>query len=237
MVNFSNTHIIVLAAGSGSRFGAPLPKQFCTLGDRPVVMHTIDNLRKAAPGAEITLVISPSMESFWTQLCAKYGFTSPNICHGGASRFESSAKAIASLPADIGVVMIHDAARPFTTRRLLEDLHKALDTPGCHGAIPAIPVTDSLRIVGPDGISRAVDRGAFRSVQTPQAFPFHLIKQAFDTADPDATFTDDASVMEAAGMGNFILTKGDTGNIKITNPTDMAVATLFMQSFKVEQPC
>lgn len=226
---FADTHIIILAAGSGSRFGAPLPKQFCDLGGRPVLMYTIDNMRIAAPGATLTLVLSADMIPLWESLCSRHDFQSPPIAAGGRSRFESTLNALRQTANDCRIIMVHDGARPFPTPGMLADLRQALDSPGCQGAIPAVAVTDSLRQVEPDGRSHAVDRAAFRAVQTPQAFPAALLRKAFETCDTaPRLLTDDASVMEAAGFNRFTLTPGDPDNIKITNPGDLAIAGLYV---------
>lgn len=229
-MRFDDTHIIILAAGSGTRFGAPLPKQFCLLEGRPVVMHTIDRMRTNAQGASMSLALSADMLPLWHDLCRIHGFDSPEVCIGGSSRFESTARALASAPSDRRIIMVHDAARPFTTPAMLTALHDCFASGNCQGAIPAIPVTDSLRRYDADGSSEAVDRSAFRSVQTPQAFPADLLREAFDRCSAmSGPYTDDASVMEAAGFTNFVLTPGDVRNIKITNPDDIAIAAIFLR--------
>ncbi len=79
-------HVIIVAAGTGSRFGADVPKQFCVLAGKPVLMHAIDRFRSIIPEAAITLVLSESMKDFWDELCGKYGFESPEIVARGATR-------------------------------------------------------------------------------------------------------------------------------------------------------
>lgn len=228
-MNFADTHIIILAAGSGARFGASLPKQFCDLDGKPVLMQTIDNMRRAAPGATITLVLSATMEAMWKEMCSTHGFASPQVVYGGATRYHSTANALGCVKDGCRIVMVHDGARPFPTPSMLAGLHDALDDPDCDGAIPAVPVTDTLRHIEPDGSSHAVDRSSYRAVQTPQAFPAEKLLNAFATCDvPAEKLTDDASVMEAAGFGRFVLTVGDVHNIKITNPGDLDIAGIFL---------
>lgn len=219
-------HIIV-AAGSGSRFGAALPKQFCMMGERPVVMETIDRMRRfGGEDAEVILVISPEMDGAWRQMCAERGFLSPAVVYGGATRWESVRNALAHpAAAAASVITVHDGARPLLTAPLLA---RVLDiAPDAAGNIPAVAVTDSLRRIGPGGSSAAVDRSEFRAVQTPQAFRGDLLRRAYRLPySPE--FTDDASVMEAAGFTRLDIVEGHPANIKITHPGDIEIAMVHL---------
>ncbi|MDE5554663.1 MAG: 2-C-methyl-D-erythritol 4-phosphate cytidylyltransferase [Muribaculaceae bacterium] len=223
-----SVEIIIVAAGSGLRYGAPLPKQFCELAGRPVVMHTVDRLRHIMPDANITLVISRDMSDLWSDLCSKHSFASPEIAFGGATRWESVRNAIAAGSPEADIIMVHDAVRPLVTSEMIDSIKQAMSDSDVDGAIPAVPVTDSLRVVGADGSSVSIDRSPMRAVQTPQAFKAMLLRKAYSMPYQDS-FTDDASVMESAGFGNLKLTKGSPSNIKITNPGDIAVAELLMK--------
>ena len=220
--------IIIVAAGSGLRYGAPLPKQFCLLAGRPLLMHTIDRLRSLLPEAGLTIVISRDMADFWQKLCSDYKFRSPRIVFGGSSRWESVRNAISSSDEKADIIMVHDGVRPLVDSNIINGLTEALDDPDVDGAIPTIPVTDSLRAIRADGLSESVDRSIMRAVQTPQAFRANCLRQAYSLPYRDS-FTDDASVMEAAGFSNLRLTGGSASNIKITNPGDIAVAELLMK--------
>lgn len=218
--------IIVVAAGSGTRFGSALPKQFCQIEGRPTVMRAIDNLRAACPDARILLVISPDQAERWTYLCNLHHFDSPAIVCGGDTRWQSVKNALAAVSdvADSDIIMVHDGARPFPTAAMLDVLVKAFDDPAVQGAVPVVPVTDSLcRLVDGGPASVAVDRSALRAAQTPQAFRAALLLQAYE-CPYESSFTDDASVMQAAGFDNVILTPGSPSNIKITHPLDIAIA-------------
>ncbi|MCC8071186.1 MAG: 2-C-methyl-D-erythritol 4-phosphate cytidylyltransferase [Bacteroidales bacterium] len=219
---------IVVAAGSGSRFGANLPKQFCLLEGRPVVMHTIDRLRHYGQGGEVVLVLSAAFEEPWREMCQEHGFVSPRVVRGGSTRWESVKNAIESLPADADIITVHDGARPLVTEALMHNVLGALQR-GAAGAIPVVPVTDSLRRVRLDGESTAMPRSAFRSVQTPQGFQGAVLREAYK--QPFAhTFTDDASVVEALGEYPLQLVDGDWRNIKITYPLDIEVAKVYLHS-------
>lgn len=229
-------YIIVVAAGTGSRFGSAIPKQFCLLDGRPVVMHTIDSLRASAPGAPILLIISKEMEPLWRGLCSEYGFDSPEIAYGGATRWESVKNGLDAIPAETSpgtIVLIHDGARPLVDAQTVKGVAAAaLNT---DGAIPAVPVTDSLRQLLEDGVrSEAVDRADFRAVQTPQGFALWRLREAY-SLPYDPSFTDDASVMAAAGFHNIMLVKGSSDNIKITNPRDIAIAEAILKFDRSEK--
>lgn len=224
----SKVHAIIVAAGSGSRFGGPLPKQFMPLGGIPVVMRAIARLRQAIEGLSDTIVLSKTEIERWNKLCEENSFKSPKIVVGGATRFESVKNALNSVPEDTDIVLVHDGARPLPTVGLVENLMNAFDRIDVQGAIPAVPVTDSLRIVYENGESEAVERAKYRAVQTPQAFRKHLLMDAYDHATCPENFTDDASVMEFSGYKNLVIIDGDSKNIKITNPFDISIAEVFL---------
>lgn len=221
-------HIIIVAAGSGLRFGAPLPKQFLPLRGLPVVMHTINAFRNSLADFSETLVISPGENDRWEALCKEYDFTSPQTVFGGSTRFESVRNALSHVPEEAEIVMVHDGARPFPSPAMLQRIEREFGRPSVQGVIPAVPVTDSLRKLTVDGMSKAVDRSCYVAVQTPQAFRKSLLIDAYARANSDRGFTDDASVMEAAGYDSLIIVEGDSQNIKITNPGDIEIASAIL---------
>lgn len=226
-----NTYIIIVAAGSGSRFGAELPKQFCDMAGRPVLMHTIDNLRLARPGAELILVLSPDGEKIWRELCERCSYVSPQVVMGGATRWESVRNGLQAIPPDAAphsTVLIHDGARPLVDKATVSRVCGA--TLNTDGAIPVIPVSDSLRQLDEDEVSsEPVDRSRFRAVQTPQGFSLWRLREAY-ALPYEESFTDDASVLAAAGFRNITLVKGSVDNIKITNPRDILFAEAILAS-------
>lgn len=221
-------HSIIVAAGSGSRFGGPLPKQFLPLDGIPVAMRAVQSLRNALPGCSDSIVLSSSEMERWKHLCNEHGFSSPRIVAGGKTRFESVRNALAELQPDVDVVLVHDGARPFPSPEMIERIIGAFVDAEIQGVIPAIPVTDSLRVILPAGKSESVDRSLFRAVQTPQAFRCGLLKKAYAAAVSPDGFTDDASVMEAAGYTKLKLVDGDPVNFKITNPRDLSIASALL---------
>ncbi len=223
-MNAQHIYNIIVAAGSGSRFGAALPKQYCLMNDRPVLMHTIENMRRALPQSQIVLVLNRDFVDYWTELCEKYSFISPKVVEGGDTRWQSVKNAIDEIPADTQVITVHDGARPIVDSMMVERLISALDD--AVGAIPVVSVTDSLRQIVESG-STPVDRSLYKAVQTPQAFHADKLIEAYSLPF-DATFTDDASVLAALGY-DVALVEGDTYNIKITNPLDIEIAQLYLR--------
>ncbi len=249
-------HAIVVAAGSGTRFGSEVPKQFLPLAGKPVVVRAIESLRPCVDG-RIVIAISPSEEGRWRLIAKEYGLEHLIVAHGGSTRYESVHNALLALggPALDGrkarqevppcrrdsqsesplvghndIVLIHDGARPLPSQNLVMDVIEGAKSHD--GAIPGIPVTDSLRR-GTASRSDAVDRSRYFVVQTPQGFPIDLLLQAYHRAETmihhDKPFTDDASVMENAGFTDLVITPGDPRNIKITNPLDISIAELYLK--------
>ena len=213
------TCTVIVAAGSGSRFGGALAKQFCLLAGRPMLMHTIDAFRNALPDGEVVVVLAEAMMGEWQRLCDEYGYTSPRVVAGGDTRWASVRNAIDVID-EADIVLVHDAARPLVSADIIA---RAVAAAAANGAaIPVVPVTDSLR----DADGHAVDRARFRAVQTPQAFAIDVIRHAY-TLPWQPSFTDDASVAEAAGHP-IATTDGHPTNIKITYPADLAVAEALM---------
>ncbi len=237
-------YMIVVAAGSGSRYGGTLPKQFCDLNGRPLLMTTLERLKACSPDCELIVVLSSEMMPLWEEMSREAGFEIVHtVVEGGATRALSVRNAvdlIRSLPGEKRYIGVHDAARPVVTAALIDSLFEGLADGKADGAIPATPLTDSIRLLHHDGHSEAADRSHFRAVQTPQIFPADRLMDAYARMLPSGgnngcnpstqggNFTDDASVMEAAGYSNLRLTPGDSRNVKVTNPGDMAIASLFL---------
>lgn len=227
----SNLHLIV-AAGTGSRFGGDLPKQFCLLAGRPVIYHTVEAIRAASsPEDLVAVVISPQMTGMMESLADEFGpLDAGYLPVGGATRAETVANALtATADADVELISVHDGARPLLTPEVMERLVAEVETPDSSGAIPAVELTDSIRRIIPGGGSVAVARSGFRAVQTPQIFPARLLREAYAAADPaDPALTDDASVVEAYCGHAPALVAGDPNNIKITHPYDLLRAEIIL---------
>lgn len=213
-------HVIIVAGGSGKRFGSQVPKQFLPLAGLPVLMHTIQRFARHA--STITLALPQSQIGYWHDLCGQYAFSIPvNIVAGGNSRFESVKNAIDSIHVnDEDIIAVHDGVRPLVSDKVINAVFEKAASSG--SAIPAIHVTDSIRMLDNDGFSHAVDRNKLVAVQTPQAFNAKRLKEAYDVPFSES-YTDDASVYEHSGNKIHIV-DGDSRNIKITHPDDIAIA-------------
>lgn len=221
-------HIVIVAAGKGNRFGSDLPKQFCLLGNRPVLLHTISNLQKAIPNAEIVLVLNKQFIELWNGLCSEYGIVSPPIVFGGETRWESVKNAIEGLQlADNDIVMVHDGARPIIDPKMIDRIINALKINSA--VVPGLPLSDSIRKIDENGLSATIDRKCLVAVQTPQAFNAEKIRKAYNLPY-SPLFTDDASVYEAAGFGNVSIVEGSPLNIKITHPHDIEIASVYLKA-------
>jgi len=214
-------YAVIVAAGTGSRMGADLPKQYLLLEGKPVLMHTMAKFA-VHPDVTLVLVLHPDMENHWETLCRAHGFAVPHaIVHGGATRFQSVRNAVTFIlerEQDPGrcIVAIHDAARPFVSPELIEKSYRATAVFGATTA--AVPAVSSIRMGSADQ-NTALDRTKIWLVQTPQTFAGDLLAEGFKQEESDA-FTDDASVIEKLGHPIHII-EGDHGNIKITYPEDL----------------
>lgn len=216
-------YAVIVAGGRGLRMGAELPKQFLPLRGEPVLMHT---LRQFAPEVEeLILVLPADQQGLWQELCTQHQFTLPHrIADGGATRFESVRSGLSKLP-EQGLVAIHDGVRPLVSRALIRRTFEVAETSGA--ALPACPVTDSLRLLGKEGASEAVERARYRAVQTPQTFDLSRLHRAYEQPF-SPLFTDDASVYEASHLGAITLVEGEETNIKLTTPRDLLLADLLL---------
>ncbi|GAB4325690.1 MAG: 2-C-methyl-D-erythritol 4-phosphate cytidylyltransferase [Bacteroidales bacterium] len=221
-----NRYMIIVAGGMGQRMGAPVPKQFVTVAGRPLLMHTLDNLHRIDPEMELTLVLPEPFVDFWQSLCHRNGFqVKHEIVSGGETRFDSVKNGLARLP-DSGLTGVHDGVRPLVTKRVVDKLFAAAAKSGA--AIPVVKVNESLRELDEEGNHKPADRKRFRVVQTPQVFSNEILKEAYKLPNRDS-FTDDASVVEAAGY-KITLIDGNTENIKVTRPADLKIAAAFLDT-------
>ncbi len=209
---------LLMAAGSGSRFGAAEPKQYTPLLGRPILRHAAEALLEDGAVEALLPVVAPG-EAARVEAMLE-GLPCLPAVEGGSTRQESVRKGLEAL---VGMtpdaVLVHDAARPFPPPGIIPDLLTALVAHP--GAIPAQPVTDTLK-AGQDGIIlRTVPRAGLYRAQTPQAFRFAPLLEAHRSATAEAT--DDAALLEAAGLGVALL-PGSENNLKVTYPEDMARA-------------
>jgi 2-C-methyl-D-erythritol 4-phosphate cytidylyltransferase len=204
---------IVVAAGSGSRFQGATPKQYLPLGEGRVLDASLAAAAAVADG--VVLVVAAD---FVDQ--SEPGATT--VVQGGATRSDSVRQGLAAIPPDAEVVVIHDAARPLASRALFDAVIAAIRN-GADAAIPAIPVIDTIKRVHGDRVVETLVRDELVAVQTPQAFDAPALRRAHASG---AEATDDAALIEAAG-GKAVVVPGEATNIKITLPSDFALAELW----------
>lgn len=233
MIDFTDVTLITVAAGTGTRFGADMPKQYLDIhtpeGDMPVIIATLSRMAHLLPGAQLLVVVSETWQAHMAALLERHGLSGRvAIVCGGATRTESVSNALAAVREGCQYIGVHDGVRPIITPEVVSDAIAAVRE-GAEGAIPAIEVTDSLRLIQADGESSPVDRSLYRAVQTPQFFPAPLLIGAYANRDTHATYTDDASVLAAAGHTDIRLTPGSPCNIKITHPLDIEIAEIYLR--------
>ena len=223
------TAVVIVAGGQGMRMGGAIPKQFMLLKGVPVLGRTLFAVYKALPAAELVVVLPVAEHGRWNVLCREYGVDVPHrIAAGGDTRCQSVRNGLAAVAPDRELILVHDGVRPFVSKALTGRLLEACGK--YPGAVPVVPLVDSIREVLPEGGSRSADREHFRAVQTPQAFRAEVLRAAYAAADPQTAFGDDASLVECAGytIGSV---EGERNNIKITTPYDMEVAAFICESF------
>lgn len=223
------TAVIIVAGGSGQRCGGSMPKQFRLLGNRPVLAHTIELFASTMRGTEIVVVLPARYIDFWHDFSARFEVSAHTVVAGGEERFHSVRKGLEALRSDPEFIVVHDAVRPFATPELIRSVIDYAAESGA--AIPAVVPVDSFReIDANEGDSsnttgcgsHCIDRNRLRIIQTPQIFRADWLTDAYRTAY-DPRFTDDASVVEAAGH-SVRLVEGERTNIKITTSDDLILA-------------
>ncbi len=210
--------VIIVAGGKGLRMGGDIPKQFLVVDGMPILMHTISRFAEWDGTMEIVVVLPESQQQYWRELCREYGFDIRHtIATGGKERFHSVKNGLAVVPAECGLVAVHDGVRPYVSH---ETIARCFDAAARYGAaVPVTPVVETIRHIEPDGRSITVPRADYRLVQTPQVFRTDLLRRAYEQEFTTA-FTDDASVVEAMGI-EVTLVEGNRENIKITTPADL----------------
>ena len=235
-MSIKQKYLIVTAGGTGTRMGAPVPKQFLMLGGVPILQLTIRKFVDSIPGLKVITVLPEDYIELWKKLCYDNNFTvSQTIVKGGLTRFHSVKNALEKVP-DGALVAVQDGVRPFASPSLLRTLFLEAET--SPGVVPAIPCVDTLRPIMRDSEGRGlvridsatVDRSRVFAVQTPQIFQSEIIKKSYRQVF-DTSFTDDAFVVEKAGFPVKYI-EGEKLNIKITTPEDMRLAEVVYSLYK-----
>ena len=215
------TAAVVPAAGRGERLGGEEPKALRPLGGLPMLVHAVSALA-AAPSVSLVVVAAPPDHVGRTEalLVGHHAGAELVVVAGGESRSESVRAALAVLPPDVAVVLVHDAARPLAPVELVESVAAAV-TAGAEAVVPVLPVVDTVKQVDGSRVVATVDRDALRTVQTPQGFRRDVLDRAHAGAGADAT--DDASLVERVG-GTVTVVDGSEEAFKVTRPLDLLLA-------------
>jgi 2-C-methyl-D-erythritol 4-phosphate cytidylyltransferase len=204
---------IVLAAGSGSRFGGL--KQFEDLGGRPVLEWSMQAAHTSCD-KKVVLVGPPDI------------LDDRAAVPGGVTRSESVRAGLAAVPPGTEIVVVHDSARPFASPSLFARVVAAV-VAGADGAVPVIPVTDTIKQVNGSVVCATLDRSTLVAVQTPQAFRIDVLRAAHASG---GEATDDAALVESVG-GKVVTVEGDRRNLKLTTRDDLVVAWALLRAGSV----
>ncbi len=213
----SGVWAVLVAAGRGERLGDDRPKAFANLGGRPLLAESLERL-EASPWIEALVLVAPEgWEEPSILLAEEIGAGKVHAAvTGGATRADSVRAGLAEVPEDAGVVVVHDAARPLLPDDVLERVIAALGD-GWDGAVPALPLADTVKRAEGEAVADTVDREGLYAAQTPQAFLADALRRAFAGA---AAATDCAALVEASG-GRVRLVEGDRRLLKVTTPADL----------------
>ena len=213
---------VLAAAGSGERFGADRPKAFVRLGEQPLLGESLARLDASEWIDEIVVVAPPGWEEPTILLAEELGCGKVSACvTGGATRADSVRLGVAEVPAEAAVIVVHDAARPLLEDEVLGRVIGVLGE-GWDGAIPGLPISDTVKRVDGVRVVETVPREQLRAVQTPQAFVADVLRAALTGSD----WTDCSAAVEASG-GRVKVVDGDPNLIKVTDAADLErVATL-----------
>lgn len=199
--------------------GGALPKQFMMLEQQPILARSINRIHEALPKAEIVVVLPAEHVELWRNMAARFDVARHKIAIGGKERFHSVKSGLAALSEGVRTIAVHDAVRPLASKKLI--IRLVLATEKHDAVIPVVAPADSYRSVEGDD-SKIIDRSALRMVQTPQLFRAETLRKAYEQ-EFSKSFTDDASVVEAAGY-KVALEEGERENFKITTPLDITLA-------------
>lgn len=227
---------IVLSAGRGSRMKSDVHKQYIMLQERPVIAHTLTVFQNS-PVDEIVLVTGAGEEEYCKKnIVDEYNLSKVSkIVTGGAERYHSVYAGLCAIQ-DTDYVLIHDGARPFVDLDIIQrTIAEVQEKKAC---IVGMPVKDTIKVADEEGrVASTPRRSALWMVQTPQAFEYQLVFQAYKKMleNEDASITDDAMVVEQMCHVPVYLIEGSYENIKITTPEDLIIADAFLEKRRKEQ--
>jgi 2-C-methyl-D-erythritol 4-phosphate cytidylyltransferase len=215
---------VIVAAGTGTRMGGTIPKQFLLLHEKPLLYYSVKAFLEAYDDLQIILVLPVAyMDQGEEIIDAYFDKERISVTAGGDTRFQSVKNGLKLVDED-AIIFVHDAVRCLLTVALIHRCYQSAEETGT--AIPIVMSKDSVRLIGEDG-NEAVNRTQVALVQTPQTFHSKILIPAYQIDYKDK-FTDEASVVEAYGL-KVSLVEGEETNIKITTSFDLAIAERILQ--------
>lgn len=223
---------IVPAAGQGKRFGPAKNKAFQFLGDKPLILWSLEVLQAIPEVLEIIPVLRLEDAEHAQRLFDQYGITKiKRIAPGGKERQDSVYSGLRLIEDDGCFVIVHDGARPFVDREVIEGLIREMEisTDSCDGIVLGVPVKDTIKEAALGFVTRTLHRADLWAIQTPQVFTFERISRAYEMAMASKQYTtDDAALIELHG-GKIKIVRGSYRNIKITTPEDLVIAEALLK--------
>ncbi len=219
---------ILAAAGRGDRLGLDRPKAFAPLNDRPLIAESLERL-DASEWIEGIVVAAPPE---WEEPCilvaeeVAAGKVAATVT-GGESRGESVRAALAEVPEGAAVIVVHDAARPLVTDEMIERVLTGLED-GWDGAVPGIPLADTVKRVDGEAVTETLDRTGLVAVQTPQAFVASSLRDAFSTLQQSVAKSPDCAALVEARGGRVRVVPGDRRLVKVTEPADLELVASWL---------
>ncbi|MDQ6787604.1 MAG: 2-C-methyl-D-erythritol 4-phosphate cytidylyltransferase [Acidobacteriota bacterium] len=223
---------IIVAAGTGSRFGSETPKQFLEILGKPVIVHTLESFESCPQIDEIILVLSAAETGNFRKIAEKYNFKKlKKTIAGGGTRGESVWNGLCAIDSQTcEIVAVHDGARPLV---LVEEITKTIEKARETGAACLVAaVTETIKEISGDKIVQTIDRAKLRRALTPQAFRYEILKRAFEMNN-FIEATDESILVENLGVEVSIV-EGSARNIKITHAEDLILAESLLKQFKVQ---
>jgi len=219
-----STWAVLVAAGRGERLGEDRPKAFVGLGELPLLAEPLRRLDECEWVDHLVVVAPAEWEEPVILLAEELGASKAGACvTGGETRTESVRLGVAEVPEDAAVILVHDAARPLLPAGLVKRLLEALGA-GFDGAVPALPLADTVKRVRDGVVAETLDRDGLVAVQTPQAFLAPVLRRALERGEG----TDCASLVEATG-GRVTTVEGDARLLKVTTPADLELVASWLR--------
>ena len=210
--------LVLAAAGTGSRFGSDTPKQFLSFEGKPLYLHALEPFSSFF---EVAVIVLPQgwEKKVETQVQSLSYRERLILEIGGPQRQDSVYQGLNRLGEEIEMVLVHDAARPFTSTELISSVIE--QTRQHEACVPVLPVADTLKEVSDGRVVRTLDREGLNLVQTPQGFEINLLKRAFQQATQDGFYgTDEATLVERLGSPVHVVA-GESSNLKVTCKEDL----------------